>query len=80
MQVQAVVDEYLPQIKAVEGVTGVQRVVCGGCLDYKLIISLAADKYENLGRAGLEEGFLKRVSAISGVDTVETQTFTISPL
>ena len=33
-------------IKQIDGLKGVQRIVCGGCLDYKVIISLSADKYK----------------------------------
>lgn len=45
VEIQKVVDQYLPTIKAIDGVKDVQRIVCGGCLDYKLIISLSADKF-----------------------------------
>ena len=33
---QKVLDEYLATVKAVDGVKAVQRVVCGGCLDFKV--------------------------------------------
>ena len=39
---QKVLDEYKAQVKAVAGVKNVQRVVCGGCLDFKVITSLDA--------------------------------------
>ena len=45
VEIQKVVDQYLPAIKSIDGVKDVQRIVCGGCLDYKLIISLPVDKY-----------------------------------
>lgn len=32
---QKAIDEILAQVKAVDGVVSVQRVVCGGCLDFK---------------------------------------------
>ena len=43
--VQQVVNTILPSIKAINGVKSVQRIVCGGCLDYKVIISLPAEKF-----------------------------------
>ncbi len=43
--VQQVVNTILPSIKAINGVKSVQRIVCGGCLDYKIIISLPAEKF-----------------------------------
>ena len=73
-------DKTLPKIKTVPGLKGVQRVVCGGCQDYKLVISLAADKFGNLEKANLEAEFLANVSKIPGVSTVETQTYTLMPL
>lgn len=33
---QKAIDEILAQVKAVDGVVSVQRVVCGGCLDFKV--------------------------------------------
>ena len=40
-----VVDEYLPEIKKIsEGVT-VNRLVCGGCLDFKLMTTVPLDDF-----------------------------------
>ena len=39
---QAEINKLLPAIKQVNGVKKVQRVVCGGCLDFKIIVSLGA--------------------------------------
>lgn len=75
---QTLIEETLPKIKAVDGVTEVQRVVCGGCLDLKLIISLTADKFDKLEAAGLEEPYLTALKAIPGISNVETQSFTIA--
>jgi hypothetical protein len=41
---QALLTEKLAAIKAIDGVTSVQRVVCGGCMDFKVIIACSADK------------------------------------
>lgn len=81
-EVQAVVDETLAELKSLDGVKSVQRIVCGGCLDYKLITALDGDKYGAWEAAGHppEAKFLKTVEAIDGITTVETQTFTIMPM
>jgi hypothetical protein len=67
------------QIKSVAGVKSVQRIVCGGCLDYKVIVALDAAKFGEweAKKFAPEEEFIKAVKAIAGVSTVETQTYTI---
>mmetsp|Transcript_65740 Transcript_65740/g.132320 ORF Transcript_65740/g.132320 Transcript_65740/m.132320 type:complete len:145 (-) Transcript_65740:399-833(-) len=81
-QVQEIVDATLGEIKAIDGVKSVQRVVCGGCLDYKIITSVDAAKFGDWEAAGFapEEKFLAEVSKLEGITTVETQTFTIMPM
>lgn len=74
--------EYLPALKKVDGVAGVQRVVCGGCKDFKVVIKLAADKFgpfEEGGFAG-EATFLEKLGKIPGVSAVETQTYTLEDM
>ena len=43
--VQATLNKYTASLKGVDGVKSVQRVVCGGCHDYKVIVALPADKW-----------------------------------
>jgi hypothetical protein len=76
---QALLAETLPNIKAIEGAS-VQRIVCGGCLDFKVIISLPADRFPKLEEAALEATFLAALGAIAGISNVETQTYTIMPM
>jgi len=81
-EVQKVLNKYIADIKAVNGVANVQRVVCGGCMDFKVITSLPADKFalwEGVGFAP-EERFLSDVKSVDGVTTVETQTYTLMPM
>lgn len=75
-------ESVLTTVKAVDGVKGVQRVVCGGCLDFKVITSLPADKFGEWEKSGFspEADFLDKLKAIDGVNTVETQTFTLMPM
>jgi hypothetical protein len=80
--VQQTLGIFKQEIANIKGLKGVQRVVCGGCLDYKVIISLSADEFAAWEQKKFqpEEQFLAAVKAIPGVSTVETQTFTIMPV
>ncbi|KAL3944691.1 MAG: hypothetical protein SGBAC_001249 [Bacillariaceae sp.] len=78
-EAQQLLTEVLKDLKAVDGVKDVQRVVCGGCMDFKVITSLPADKFGEWETAKFapEESFLQKLKAIDGVMQVETQTFTL---
>lgn len=79
IECQKVLDNYMVAIKATNGVKNVQRVVCGGCKDFKVIISLSADTFGAWEESTFapESEFLEKIKAIKDVDTVETQTFTL---
>lgn len=81
-EAQKVLDEHLKEIKAVDGVKGVQRVVCGECMDFKVIVSLPAPKFGEWEKETFapEVAFLAKLTAISGVSLVEAQTYTLMPL
>ena len=76
----ALLSEHLEQIKA----TGaeVQRVVCGGCMDFKVVMKLPAADYEAWSGAdhAPEAAFLEAMRAIPDVTAVETQTYTLETL
>lgn len=79
---QKVVDAKLAEVKAIAGVSSVQRVVCGGCQDFKLIVCLDADafgKWEDAEFAP-EKDVLAELTAIEGIKRVETQTFTLETM
>jgi len=44
-EAQKALDDVLVDLKKVAGCKQVQRVVCGGCLDFKVIASFPADKF-----------------------------------
>jgi hypothetical protein len=69
---QKLLQEHLATVKAVDGVQSVQRVVCGGCLDFKVVTAVSADKYGDWEAAGHapEAAFLEAAKAIPGVTTV----------
>jgi len=63
----------------VEGVTSVQRVVCGSCFDFKVVTKLSAaafGEWEKMNFAP-EAEFLETLKSIDGVSSVETQTYTL---
>jgi hypothetical protein len=79
---QKLLNSVLADLKKLDGVKDVQRVVCGGCLDFKVITSLPVDKFKAWETSDFapEEDFLKKLKEIDGVSTVETQTFTLMPM
>ena len=80
--IQATLAVFTSGLKKIDGIKSVQRIVCGGCLDYKVIVALPADKWGAWEAAGFapEAEFIKAVKAIDGVSTIETQTYTIMPV
>merc|ERR1719373_1459159 len=44
-ELQKLLDAHKATLKGLDGVKGVQRIVCGGCQDFKVITALSADKY-----------------------------------
>ena len=80
--VQQTLVVFSSQLKSIPGVKSVQRVVCGGCMDYKVIVALDAGAFGAWEQKAFapEEEFLKSVKAIGGVTNVETQTYTIEPV
>jgi hypothetical protein len=77
---QAALAEALPSLKA--GGRSVKRVVCGGCMDFKIVTSCGAEAFgafEEGGFAG-EEALVEKLKAIEGVSEVETQTYTFEDM
>ena len=81
-ELQKALDEAKDEIKKVDGVLKVQRIVCGGCLDFKVVISLPESKFGDWEKASFapEESFLEKIKKIDGVSVVETQTYTLMPV
>jgi hypothetical protein len=79
--VEVILDKLLPQIEARTGVKKVQRIVCGGCLDFKVITSVSADSFGDWEKEGFvpESSFLAAIKGVPGVTKVETQTYTLMP-
>ncbi|KAL7465282.1 hypothetical protein ACHAXS_005623 [Conticribra weissflogii] len=77
-EISKLVDEYLPQIKSVSSDATVNRLVCGACLDFKLMTTVPLDDFGPWEEKGFapESEFLEKLKAIEGVSQVETQTIT----
>lgn len=79
VQAQKALESVLGDVKKVDGVLGVERVVCGGCLDFKVVTTLPADKFGAWEEKGFEPeaGFVAKLEGIEGISQVETQTYTV---
>jgi hypothetical protein len=47
MQAQAQLEEVLAELSSLEGVSSVQRVVCGGCQDFKVVTKLPEKAFKD---------------------------------
>ena len=82
VEAQKALESVLDEVKGVDGVKGVERIVCGGCLDFKVITSLGADEFGAWEEAGFkpEADFVAKLKDIDGISMIETQTFTVRTL
>ena len=78
-ELQKVLNESKAEIKKIADGAKVQRIVCGGCLDFKVVISLPESKFGDWESNSFapEESFLEEIRNIEGVTLVETQTYTL---
>eukprot|EP00037_Helgoeca_nana_P037634 m.16882 g.16882 ORF g.16882 m.16882 type:complete len:113 (+) comp9134_c0_seq1:83-421(+) len=76
---QKVLETFLPKIKAIKGVKGVQRLVCGDCHDFKVLTAVSADDFGAFmeANAETEAAFLAELNKIDNVLRVDTQTITV---
>jgi len=76
---QEQLEEILADVSSLDGLASVQRVVCGGCLDFKVIISFKAAAFGEWEKKAFapEAEFVKALGAIAGITSVETQTYTM---
>eukprot|EP00429_Kryptoperidinium_foliaceum_P075522 CAMPEP_0176225604 /NCGR_PEP_ID=MMETSP0121_2-20121125/21842_1 /TAXON_ID=160619 /ORGANISM="Kryptoperidinium foliaceum, Strain CCMP 1326" /LENGTH=121 /DNA_ID=CAMNT_0017564867 /DNA_START=53 /DNA_END=418 /DNA_ORIENTATION=+ len=78
-KIQALLEKYSEQLKSIPQVKKVQRVVCGGCLDFKISIAMPAAAFPDWEARKFEpeEEFLAALQEIDGVSMIETQTYTL---
>jgi len=79
MAAQAKLEEVLAELSSVEGVSSIQRIVCGGCHDFKVVTKLPekafGDWATSEGFEAFEDDFLAALRAIPGITNVDAQTF-----
>jgi len=82
VEAQKALKEVITDIEKVDGFKKTDRVVCGGCMDFKVITSLPAEKFGAWEEAGFapEATFLAKLKAIDGISQIETQTYTLMPV
>ena len=70
---------FLNELKGLEGLRSLQRVVCGSEYTFKVIIALEADKFAEWGAKSFEPeaAFLEACKATPGISKVETRTYTL---
>eukprot|EP00416_Gambierdiscus_australes_P020184 CAMPEP_0171056516 /NCGR_PEP_ID=MMETSP0766_2-20121228/1088_1 /TAXON_ID=439317 /ORGANISM="Gambierdiscus australes, Strain CAWD 149" /LENGTH=100 /DNA_ID=CAMNT_0011511445 /DNA_START=28 /DNA_END=330 /DNA_ORIENTATION=+ len=75
-------EKYLATVKALDGCVSVQRAVCGGCNDFKIMIKMTKEGWGKWEAAGFapEAAFLEEVKGIEGITNVETQPMTFEEL
>ena len=80
--VQAILEKHAAALKSVAGVKSVQRVVCGGCQDFKIVTALDAASFGAWEAASFapEAEIIKALEAVKGVSKIETQTHTLMPV
>jgi len=76
---QTALDAVLADASDVKGCLSVQRIVCGGCLDFKVVNKLPAAAFGEWEKANFapEAEFLAALKGIKGITNVETQTYTL---
>ena len=79
---QIALESVAEDLLEIDGVKGLERVVCGDCLDFKVITSVEADKFSNWKNEKFEpeEIFFEMLQVIDGVSQCETQTYTKMPV
>ena len=79
---QSLLDEYIDVIKGTSGVKSVHRIVCGGNLDFKIIVALDEVEFKSWSDVGFtpELSFIDKLKMINGIHTVETQTYTFTEI
>jgi len=78
-EAQKVLDGKMESLKGIAGVQGINRIVCGGCKDFKVIITANLDEFTAWEEGGYlpEKEFLDELRAIEGISNVDVQKYTI---
>mmetsp|Transcript_11905 Transcript_11905/g.13990 ORF Transcript_11905/g.13990 Transcript_11905/m.13990 type:complete len:166 (+) Transcript_11905:71-568(+) len=72
--IEAVLEDLTTKV---DGVKDIERIVCTECLDFKVIVSLSTEKFDEWKSKKFmpESDFIDMLESIDGVSSVETQTY-----
>jgi hypothetical protein len=72
---QVALESVIDDLKSVDGVKCVERIVCDSCMDFKVITTFEAEKFTSWEKSGFdpEEYFLEMLQDIDGISDIETQ-------
>jgi len=75
-------DTYLSCLEKVPGFVSCDRVVCGGCNDFKVVIKVKKEMFGDWEKLKFapESEFLEAAKLVGGVSQLETQTYTFDSL
>jgi len=78
-EMQKLLDENKDALKALPGFVGLQRMVCGECMDIRIITRLNAPEFKQWAEKSFapEATFLEKAKTIPGISQIETQTYTL---
>mmetsp|Transcript_40145 Transcript_40145/g.54618 ORF Transcript_40145/g.54618 Transcript_40145/m.54618 type:complete len:117 (-) Transcript_40145:219-569(-) len=77
---QEVLDNNKETVKSLPGFKAIQRVVCGDCLDFKIISSFDGSSFDDAMKDFPGDIIVDALKAIDGISNVETQVFTLMPV
>eukprot|EP00559_Dactyliosolen_fragilissimus_P005752 CAMPEP_0184856508 /NCGR_PEP_ID=MMETSP0580-20130426/1697_1 /TAXON_ID=1118495 /ORGANISM="Dactyliosolen fragilissimus" /LENGTH=164 /DNA_ID=CAMNT_0027351585 /DNA_START=12 /DNA_END=506 /DNA_ORIENTATION=+ len=78
VQAQIALESVLEELKLVDGIRDVERIVCGSCQDFKIVTSVNAEKFGAWEKNKFypEEDLLEMLKHIDDISDIETQTYT----
>lgn len=82
VEAQKALNDVIGEMGKVDGYSESKRIVCGECMDFKVITPLPADKFEAWSEKQFapEKTFLDKLRDIDGISQIETQTYTFMPV
>jgi hypothetical protein len=76
---QIALESILEDVEEIPGFQGIERIVCGSCLEFKVAVSLDAGAFDAWKKDKFtpEKDFLDMLGVIDGISSIETQTYTV---
>merc|ERR1719215_1956005 len=79
---QVMAEVVIPQLRNTIGVLSVQRVVCGGNKDFKIIVKMGLDSFNDWAAHNFspENEVVEALLSVEGVSEIAAQTWALSPV